>query len=160
MNKFTFQIFAIVFITITFSGCAFRSKTPSDIRGEKTPVQRIQGHWVLGICYSFFVLQDDSESYWVVDLPDEASEMMRIQPSHTDMWNRGRQCRAIYLDVLGSVVKDEHPDPKGYMWLKIEKVFEMRPANTNFFKSKSHPTPQKDDSNEPIAQHMYIPAIQ
>jgi len=110
----------------------------TNFRGNKS--HSLEGHWISGQCYSYFVTDD--RSYFMVDksIPKEVIFFMKKQPSKPDPYTKGGEASAIFMEIECTLRKDLNLYPRGYEWVFIDKINSFRAAKSDFW-SKSHPLP-------------------
>ena len=110
---------------------------------QKSHVERFQGHWASGDGYSFFILLDHTTKYGIFadDISEEARNYLMRQPMHQCPFSSTRDCRAVYLEVLGAIEEYKGSTPGITTHLHVSKILKMEPAHAEFFKSSKHPLP-------------------
>jgi len=134
MIKYMLRLIIAVLAITSISSCV----TP-----QQNQVKRFRGYWASGEGYSWFTLLDDSRTYWVFagDIPDEAAKYLMRQAKHQSPYSATRDCRAIYLEILGTVEEFKSITPENPSHLHVNKILKMEPAPAEFFKSGGHPLP-------------------
>lgn len=130
MMKCILRCLMTLFAIISTFGCAAAQH-------QQNRVKRFQGHWATGAGYSFFTLLDDTKTCWVFaeDIPGEAAQLIMRQAMHQSPYSHTRDCRALYLDVLGTIEEHKSSTPSITSHLHVSRILKMEPAHAEFFGS-------------------------